>query len=161
VAPLAPLSAPQPMRPPAPMSAPRAVTPPSPRPMSAPRTCKVGKRKLAAFTKRQAEVVRGREPRKLCRCPTAQAVAVNSIRGGAVAGPAPFAWRTPNATKISGMYKPGADISMSLLGTDWAVEVQCRATGFAQPYDWLIREQSRQRLDRSRTSIERQRRLPV
>jgi Holliday junction resolvase len=41
------------------------------------------------------------------------------------------------ATKISGMYKPGADISMPLLGTDRAVEVKCRATGFAQLYDWL------------------------
>jgi hypothetical protein len=41
------------------------------------------------------------------------------------------------ATKISGMYKPGADISMSLLGSDRAVEVKCRATGFTQLYDWL------------------------
>jgi Holliday junction resolvase len=36
------------------------------------------------------------------------------------------------ATKISGMYKPGADISMPLLGSDRAVEVKCRAAGFAQ-----------------------------
>ena len=41
------------------------------------------------------------------------------------------------AAKISGMYKPGADISMPLLGVDRAVEVKCRATGFAQLYDWL------------------------
>lgn len=41
------------------------------------------------------------------------------------------------ATKISGMYKPGADISMPLLGADRAIEVKCRATGFAQLYDWL------------------------
>jgi Holliday junction resolvase len=41
------------------------------------------------------------------------------------------------ATKISGMYKPGADISMSLLGSDRAVEVKCRAAGFRQLYDWL------------------------
>jgi Holliday junction resolvase len=41
------------------------------------------------------------------------------------------------ATKISGMYKSGADISMPLLGTDRAVEVKCRAAGFAQLYDWL------------------------
>ena len=41
------------------------------------------------------------------------------------------------ATKISGMYKPGADISMSLLGSDRAVEVKCRAAGFRQFYDWL------------------------
>jgi Holliday junction resolvase len=41
------------------------------------------------------------------------------------------------ATKISGMYKSGADISMSLLGSDRAVKVKCRSTGFAQLYDWL------------------------
>ena len=41
------------------------------------------------------------------------------------------------ATKISGMYKPGADITMPLLGADRAVEVKCRAAGFAQLYDWL------------------------
>jgi Holliday junction resolvase len=41
------------------------------------------------------------------------------------------------ATKISGMYKPGADISMQLLGSDRAVEVKCRAAGFRQLYDWL------------------------
>lgn len=41
------------------------------------------------------------------------------------------------ATKISGMYKPGADVCVPLLGTDRAVEVKCRATGFAQLYDWL------------------------
>jgi hypothetical protein len=41
------------------------------------------------------------------------------------------------ATKISGMYKPGADISMPLLGSDKAVEVKCRAAGFRQLYDWL------------------------
>lgn len=40
------------------------------------------------------------------------------------------------ATKISGMYKPGADINMSLLGTDRAVEVKARADGFRQLY-WL------------------------
>jgi Holliday junction resolvase len=34
------------------------------------------------------------------------------------------------ATKISGMYKPGADINMLLLGVDRAVEVKCRAEGF-------------------------------
>jgi hypothetical protein len=31
----------------------------------------------------------------------------------------------------------GADISMSLLGSDRAVEVKCRAAGFSQLYDWL------------------------
>jgi hypothetical protein len=41
------------------------------------------------------------------------------------------------ATKISGMYRPGADISMTLLGTDRAVEVKCRAAGFRELYTWL------------------------
>jgi Holliday junction resolvase len=41
------------------------------------------------------------------------------------------------ATKISGMYKSGADISMPLLGSDRAVEVKWRAAGFRQLYDWL------------------------
>ena len=41
------------------------------------------------------------------------------------------------AEKISGMCKPGADVSMPLLGTDRAIEVKCRATGFAQLYSWL------------------------
>jgi hypothetical protein len=41
------------------------------------------------------------------------------------------------AEKISGMYMPGADISMPLLGSDRAVEVKCRAVGFRQLYDWL------------------------
>jgi hypothetical protein len=41
------------------------------------------------------------------------------------------------ATKISGMYRPGADISMAVLGTDRAVEVKCRAAGFKKLYDWL------------------------
>ena len=35
------------------------------------------------------------------------------------------------------MYKPGADVSMPLLGSDRAVEVKCRAAGFRQLYDWL------------------------
>ena len=41
------------------------------------------------------------------------------------------------AMKISGLYKPGADISMPLFGTDRAVEVKCRAGGFRQLYEWL------------------------
>jgi hypothetical protein len=41
------------------------------------------------------------------------------------------------AEKISGMYKPGADISVPLLGANRAVEVKSRATGFAQLYGWL------------------------
>jgi Holliday junction resolvase len=41
------------------------------------------------------------------------------------------------ATKISGMYRPGADICMTLLGTDRAVEVKCRAAAFRELYGWL------------------------
>ena len=41
------------------------------------------------------------------------------------------------AEKISGMYKPGADLRVPLLGVDRAVEVKCRAAGFRQLYDWL------------------------
>jgi hypothetical protein len=38
------------------------------------------------------------------------------------------------ATKISGLYKPGADISVPLLGADTAVEVKCCATGDATAF---------------------------
>jgi hypothetical protein len=41
------------------------------------------------------------------------------------------------AEKISGMYKPGADLHVSLLAVDRAVEVKCRAGGFRQLYEWL------------------------
>jgi hypothetical protein len=41
------------------------------------------------------------------------------------------------ADKISGMYKPGADLPVPLLAVDRAVEVKCRAAGFRQLYDWL------------------------
>ena len=42
------------------------------------------------------------------------------------------------ATKISGMYKPGADINVPLLGVDdRAVEVKCLAGGFSQLCNWL------------------------
>jgi hypothetical protein len=41
------------------------------------------------------------------------------------------------AQKISGMYKPGADLRVPLLAIDRAVEVKCRAAGFRQLYDWL------------------------
>ena len=41
------------------------------------------------------------------------------------------------APKISGIYNPGTDISMSFLGTDTTIEVKRRGTGFAQLYDWL------------------------
>jgi hypothetical protein len=41
------------------------------------------------------------------------------------------------AEKISGIYKPGADLRVSLLAVDRAVEVKCRANGFRQLYDWL------------------------
>lgn len=42
------------------------------------------------------------------------------------------------AEKVSGMYKPGADLSVPLAGRDFSVEVKARATGFSQLYDWLI-----------------------
>jgi Holliday junction resolvase len=41
------------------------------------------------------------------------------------------------AEKISGMYKPGSDISVPLLGVDRKTEVKCRARGFGQLYAWL------------------------
>jgi hypothetical protein len=41
------------------------------------------------------------------------------------------------AEKISGMYKPGADLSLAVLGVDRAVEVKCRADGFRELYGWL------------------------
>jgi Holliday junction resolvase len=41
------------------------------------------------------------------------------------------------AEKISGMYKPGSDISIPLLGSDRKTEVKCRQHGFAQLYTWL------------------------
>jgi hypothetical protein len=41
------------------------------------------------------------------------------------------------AEKISGMYKPGADLRLPLLAVDRAVEVKCRAAGFRQLYEWL------------------------
>jgi hypothetical protein len=41
------------------------------------------------------------------------------------------------ATKISGLYKPGADINVPLLGVDRAVEVKCHAEGFRELYSWL------------------------
>jgi len=41
------------------------------------------------------------------------------------------------AEKISGMYMPGADISVPLLGRDLAVESKVRANGFRELYAWL------------------------
>ncbi len=41
------------------------------------------------------------------------------------------------AEKISGMYKPGADLRLPLLAADRAVELKCRAAGFRQLYNWL------------------------
>ena len=41
------------------------------------------------------------------------------------------------AKKISGMYKPGADISVPLLGCDRRVEVKVRGNGFRRLYEWL------------------------
>jgi hypothetical protein len=39
--------------------------------------------------------------------------------------------------KISGMYRPGADIAVPLLGIDRAVEVKCWGDGFKSLYAWL------------------------
>jgi hypothetical protein len=41
------------------------------------------------------------------------------------------------AEEISGMYKPGADLSVPVLGRDLEVEVKCRANGFRELYAWL------------------------
>jgi hypothetical protein len=41
------------------------------------------------------------------------------------------------AEKMSGMYKPGADISVPLLGSDRRVEVKVRSAGFRELYGWL------------------------
>jgi hypothetical protein len=41
------------------------------------------------------------------------------------------------ATKISGTYQAGPDISMPLLGSDRAVEVKCRADGFRELHSCL------------------------
>jgi hypothetical protein len=41
------------------------------------------------------------------------------------------------AEKVSGMYRPGADISVPLLGLDRRVEVKVRANGFRELYAWL------------------------
>lgn len=40
------------------------------------------------------------------------------------------------AEKISGMYKPGPDLSVPLLGIDRKCEVKCRGRGFGQLYAW-------------------------
>jgi hypothetical protein len=42
------------------------------------------------------------------------------------------------AEKISGMYRPGADLSVPILGLDRAVEVKVRSHGFQQLYAWLV-----------------------
>ena len=42
------------------------------------------------------------------------------------------------AEKISGLYKPGADISVPFLGVDRLVEVKIRANGFRELYRWLV-----------------------
>lgn len=41
------------------------------------------------------------------------------------------------AEKVSGMYRPGADISCPVLGEDWDIEVKWRAEGFKQIYGWI------------------------
>jgi Holliday junction resolvase len=42
------------------------------------------------------------------------------------------------AEKVSGLYKPGPDLSVPVLGVDRRVEVKARSHGFAQLYSWLI-----------------------
>jgi hypothetical protein len=39
--------------------------------------------------------------------------------------------------KISGMYRPGADVNVWLLGAERGVEVKCRGGGFRELYKWL------------------------
>jgi hypothetical protein len=39
--------------------------------------------------------------------------------------------------KISGMYRPGADLCVPLLGAERGVEVKCRTDGFRELYKWL------------------------
>jgi Holliday junction resolvase len=41
------------------------------------------------------------------------------------------------AEKVSGLYKPGHDVSVPLLGVDRRIEVKCRGEGFRQLYAWL------------------------
>lgn len=41
------------------------------------------------------------------------------------------------AEKISGMYKPGPDLTVSVIGRDLVVEVKARAAGFRELYKWL------------------------
>jgi Holliday junction resolvase len=41
------------------------------------------------------------------------------------------------AIKISGMYQPGPDLVLSLLGRTLHVEVKARADGFRELYSWL------------------------
>jgi Holliday junction resolvase len=41
------------------------------------------------------------------------------------------------AEKVSGLYKPGPDLSVPVLGRDLRVEAKARSHGFAQIYDWL------------------------
>jgi hypothetical protein len=53
-----------------------------------------------------------------------------------------FGGSEPSPTPVKNSDAPtaresAADISMSLLGSDRAVEVKCRAAGFSQLYDWL------------------------
>jgi Holliday junction resolvase len=41
------------------------------------------------------------------------------------------------AMKISGMYRPGADLTIPLLGRNLSGEVKARADGFRELYKWL------------------------
>jgi Holliday junction resolvase len=42
------------------------------------------------------------------------------------------------AKKISGMYKPGPDLTVPICNVDRVVEVKVRADGFRELYRWLI-----------------------
>ena len=57
------------------------------------------------------------------------------------------------APKISGMYYPGTNISMSFLGSDTTIEVKRRATGFAQLYDRLNKRDMIVKADRQEPSV--------
>jgi Holliday junction resolvase len=40
--------------------------------------------------------------------------------------------------KVSGLYKPGPDLRVPVLGRDLRVEAKARSHGFAQLYSWLV-----------------------
>jgi hypothetical protein len=55
---------------------------------------------------------------------------VNFLQGHGFA-----AERMPLSGALGGRY--GGDVSSPVLGDDWRLEAKCRASGFAQLYDWL------------------------